>query len=66
MFNYPNKNKDAHSDFGVVINSDNIESHLEKIRAEQARYKQNFPQEVEEVKTLARKTAHLRKVRKAN
>ncbi|MEM1393612.1 MAG: hypothetical protein AAGG00_10030 [Cyanobacteria bacterium P01_H01_bin.150] len=66
MFNYPNKNKDAHSDFGVVINSDNIESHLEKIRAEQARYKQNFPQEVEEVKTLARKTAHLRKVSKAN
>lgn len=66
MFNYPNKNKDASRDFGVVINSDNIESHLEKIRAEQARYKQNFPQEVKEVEKLARETAHSRKVSKKN
>ena len=66
MFNYPKKNKDAPSDFGVVINSDNIESHLEKIRTEQVLYKQNFPQEVEEVKRLARETAHLRKASKTN
>ncbi|MEO1765486.1 MAG: hypothetical protein AAFR83_27075 [Cyanobacteria bacterium J06629_18] len=57
---------DAPSDFGVVINSENIESHLENIRVEQARYKQKFPQEVEEVKSLARETAHFRKASKTN
>lgn len=66
MFNNHSKNKDAPKDFGVVINSDNIESHLEKIRTEQARYKQNFPQEVEEVKRLARETAPVRKASKTD
>lgn len=61
MFNYPEKMKDAPSDFGVVINSSNIESHLQRIRTEQARYKQNFPEEVEEVERLARESAHIRK-----
>ncbi|MDJ0773295.1 MAG: hypothetical protein QNJ49_07670 [Mastigocoleus sp. MO_167.B18] len=60
MFNYPNKSKNAPSDFGVVIDSSNIESHLQKIRAEQARYQQNFPEEVEIIERLKRETAHFR------
>lgn len=66
MLNYPKKNQNAPSDFGVILNSSNIESHLKRIRAEQALYKQNFPEEVEEVERLARETAHLRKASKTN
>lgn len=66
MFNYPQKSNNAPSDFGVAIDSSNIESHLAKIRAEQVRYKQNFPEEVEVVERLKRETAHLRKDNKLN
>ena len=66
MFNYPQKPKNTPNDFGVIINSSNIELHLERIRAEQARYQQNFPQEVEEVEKLARETAHLRESSQKN
>ncbi|MEM6404175.1 MAG: hypothetical protein AAF757_28785 [Cyanobacteria bacterium P01_D01_bin.116] len=66
MFNYPEKSQNTPSDFGVIINSNNIESHLERIRKQQALYKQNFPQEVEEVERLARETAHLRKASKTD
>ena len=60
MLNYPKKNPNAPSDFGVKLDSSNIESHLQRIRTEQARYEQNFPEEVEEVKRLARETASYR------
>lgn len=66
MLNYPEKAKSVPKDFGVMINSSNIESHLERIRAEQALYKQNFPEDVQEVERLARETAHLRKASKTD
>ena len=61
IFNYPKKSENAPSDFGEIIDYKNIESHLQKIRVEQAQYKQNFPDSVKEVEKLVRETAHLRK-----
>ncbi|MGD1872614.1 MAG: hypothetical protein ACFB02_06140 [Mastigocoleus sp.] len=66
IFNYPKKSENAPSDFGEIISSKNIESHLQKIRTEQAQYKQNFPGSVEEVERLVRETAHLRKAIKTD
>ena len=36
-------------DFGVVINKDNIDQHLKKIRLDQQSYHQNYPRIIEEI-----------------
>ena len=48
-------------DFGVPIHSGNIEAHLAEIRRGKDIYFKEHPEEVEDVRLLAEKTAHLRK-----
>lgn len=52
VLNYPKTPKHFSQDFGIIINSNNIESHLQTIRNERARYYQKYPQEIQEVNHL--------------
>jgi hypothetical protein len=47
-------------DFGFAIHSGNIEAHLAEIRRGKDRYFEKYPEEVEDVRLLAEKTAHQR------
>ncbi|MDJ0519629.1 MAG: hypothetical protein QNJ74_26325 [Trichodesmium sp. MO_231.B1] len=49
------KEKEVPEDFGVLINQENIESHLEKIRQDQEIWAKNNPDEVKLVKKIKQK-----------
>lgn len=55
ILNYPQKSENVPTDFGRAIDRDNIESHLASIRRDRVRYRQDRPQEIKELKKLARK-----------
>ena len=55
VLNYPSINDNIPDDFGIVINNNNIESHLANIRSQQRKYHENFPDELIEIENLARK-----------
>lgn len=47
-------------DFGVLINQDNIEAHLSKIRNDSKNYQKNFPEEIAGIKQLITETEEKR------
>ncbi|MBP0000510.1 MAG: hypothetical protein J7641_16170 [Cyanobacteria bacterium SID2] len=48
------RSKEIPEDFGIAIDRDNIETHLAQIRSDRERYRQNYPDEVEEVAQAVR------------
>lgn len=52
IYNYPNFQTTLPDDFGVKINSKNLDSHLKQIRESQQRYQQNYPNDVKEIEQL--------------
>ncbi|WP_243397382.1 hypothetical protein [Crocosphaera subtropica] len=52
-----NRQKKANipQDFGVIINQNNIHQHLKKIRSDQQRYHQNYPQVIDDIEEVLRK-----------
>ncbi|MGD1804387.1 hypothetical protein ACP6PL_02945 [Dapis sp. BLCC M126] len=55
LLNYPSRNDNLPEDFGILINNNNIESHLANIRSQQRKYHENFPHELIEIENLAKK-----------
>ncbi|MEB3342989.1 hypothetical protein [Okeania sp.] len=53
ILNYPSINNDIYDNFGIVINNNNIESHLANIRIQQRKYHKNFPNELIEIENLS-------------
>ncbi len=56
VLNYPDRNNNIPQDFGLVINQDNLESHLQRIHVEQNNYHSNFPEEIVEIEQIAKKS----------
>lgn len=55
VLNYPSRNDNIPDDFGILINNNNIESHLANIRSQQRKYHENFSHELIEIEELAKK-----------
>jgi hypothetical protein len=53
-------NGERREDFGQLVNSDNINSYLQRSRKARKRYAKMFPEDVKEVKRKAAKTASWR------
>ncbi|NER02756.1 MAG: hypothetical protein F6K17_09045 [Okeania sp. SIO3C4] len=61
ILNLPKDDKDEYpQDFGVLINQDNIETHLTKIRNDSKIYQKNFPEEIVGIKQLIKETEEKR------
>ncbi|RKZ80589.1 MAG: hypothetical protein DRR19_23355 [Candidatus Parabeggiatoa sp. nov. 1] len=56
LFDYHSPDRVIPDDFGVLINSDNIEAHLLMLREAQQRYHQTHPEDIAEIEALAAKT----------
>lgn len=54
MFSYPERPQNVPVDFGSVININNIEQHLQKIREDQKNYHRKFAKEIQELERLAK------------
>ncbi|NEN88840.1 MAG: hypothetical protein F6K48_07865 [Okeania sp. SIO3H1] len=55
VLNYPSRNDNIPDDFGILINNNNIESHLANIRSQQRKYHENLSHELIEIEELAKK-----------
>jgi hypothetical protein len=55
LFNYQSQ-RTVPTDFGILINSQNIEAHLQKLREQQQRYHQTHPQDIAQIEALAAQT----------
>lgn len=60
VMHYQEPGRTRPADFGMIINSDNIESHLEDLRAGQKQYRETHAREVEEVENIALLTRRFR------
>ncbi|NEQ72498.1 MAG: hypothetical protein F6K23_05075 [Okeania sp. SIO2C9] len=61
ILNLPKDDEDEYpQDFGVLINQDNIETHLTKIRNDSKIYQKNFPEEIAGIKQLIKETEEKR------
>ncbi len=54
LFDYQALGRVIPDDFGILINRNNIEAHLQKLLQEQQQYHQTHPQDVMKIKTLAK------------
>ncbi len=59
VLNYPSINYNIYDDFGILIDNNNIESHLANIRRQQRKYHEKFPHELIEIEELAKKNQAL-------
>jgi len=67
IFNYRSPERTVPNDFGILLTSQNIESHLARIRADREHYRLTHPDDIAEIETLARevaKTKHCQRVGK--
>jgi hypothetical protein len=55
LFDYPSTKRKRPDDFGVLINRDNIEQHLLKIRQARQRYHDSHPNDIAKLEALAAK-----------
>ena len=52
IFNYHGSNRVVSDDFGVLLNSENIDSHLQKIRSDRQHYHDTHPEDIAEIENL--------------
>ncbi|MEM1170893.1 MAG: hypothetical protein AAGJ08_17890 [Cyanobacteria bacterium P01_H01_bin.35] len=61
ILDLPKNDEDEYpQDFGVLINQDNIETHLTKIRNDSKIYQKTFPEEIAGIKQLIKETEEKR------
>ncbi|MCJ8314561.1 MAG: hypothetical protein MJK11_16525 [Pseudomonadales bacterium] len=60
MFNINNSERENVEKFGVILTQVNIEAELKKIRLDQIYYEIKHPKDIEEIKSLAKRTSHHR------
>jgi hypothetical protein len=58
IFNYHKEGRAAPDDFGVMVTSENIESHLAKIRADSRQYRDTHPDDIMEIIEICKNYAH--------
>ena len=61
IFNYHESGRVVPDNFGVLITSDNIERHLEKIRTDRQHYRDTHPDDIAEIEELADKLGSMSK-----
>lgn len=57
IFNYHAPDRTVPDDFGVLLTSQNLESHLAGIRADREHYRQTHPDDIAEIEAMAREVA---------
>lgn len=57
IFNYHAPDRTVPDDFGVLLTSQNIDTHLARIRTDREHYRLAHPEDVAEIETLAREVA---------
>lgn len=57
IFNYHSPDRTVSADFGVLLTSQNIEAHLDHIRADREHYRQTHPKNLAEIEAMAREVA---------
>ncbi len=57
IFNYHSPDRTVPDDFGVLLTSQNIESHLARIRADREHYRLTHPDDIAEIEAMAREVA---------
>jgi hypothetical protein len=63
IFNYQSPKRTVPDDFGMLLNSNNIDVHLANVRAERVLYRRTHSEDVAEIEAMARESAKTRHCR---